>query len=70
MEDNKESKDTNESSNKGILSYDDNDEQTLFSLFGIQMTAPKGLKNPRLIYISFVLVNFILLIIIKNLISN
>lgn len=70
MEDNKESKDTNESSNKGILSYDDNDEQTLFSLFGIQMTAPKGLKNPRLIYISFIVVNFILLVILKNLISN
>ena len=70
MENNKESKDNNETLNKDLLLHDDNNEQTLFRLFGIEMTAPKGLKNPRLIYISFILVNLILLIIIKNLIST
>ena len=38
---------------KGILSYEDNEKQTLFNFFGIEMTAPKGLKNPRIIYVSF-----------------
>ena len=75
MEENKEYKDINQIDNnenlsKGILSNDDNDEQTLFRLFGIEMTAPKELKNPRVVYISFIVVNFILLIILKNLISN
>ena len=75
MEENKEYKDINQIDNnenlsKGILSNDDNDDQTLFMLFGIEMTAPTELKNPRVVYISFIVVNFILLIILKNLISN
>ena len=75
MEDNNESNDLkvnneNEFINKGILSYDDKEKQSLFRIFGIEMTAPKELKNPRLVYISFIVLNFILLIIIKNLISR
>ena len=44
---------SNKSLKNGILSYDDNEKQTLFKIFGMEMTAPKGLKNPRIIYISF-----------------
>ncbi len=55
---------------ENILSYDDNENQTLFKFLGIEMTAPKGLKNPRIVYISFIVVNLFLLIILKNLISN
>ena len=55
---------------KGVLQNENDDKQVLFRVFGVEMTAPKGLKNPRLIYISFIVVNFILLIILKNIISN
>ena len=58
---------------KGILNYNDdqneNDKQVLFRFFGIELTAPKGLKNPRIVYISFILINFFLLILLKNFIS-
>ncbi len=59
----------NDSLKKNILAYDD-EKQTLFRFFGIELTAPKGLKNPRIVYISFILINCILLIILKNLIFN
>ncbi len=54
---------------KGILQYDNDSKQVLFSIFGVEMTAPKGLKNPRIVYISFIVVNFLLLIVLRNLIS-
>ena len=55
---------------KDLLRSDNEEKQTLFRLFGIEMTAPKGLKNPRLVYISFIAVNIFLLIFLKNLIAN
>ena len=54
---------------KGILSYDNDSKQVLFRLFGIEMTAPAGLKNPRIVYISFIVINLFLLIFLKNLIN-
>ncbi len=69
MNENKESENS-KINHESILSYDDKEEQTLFRIFGMEMTAPKGLKNPRLIYISFIIVNFIALLVIKNLISR
>ena len=53
--------------NKSGSKTQDNDKQILFRLFGIEMVAPIGLKNPRIIYISFIVINFILLIILKKL---
>ena len=54
---------------KGGLQNENDDKQVLFRVFGVEMTAPKGLKNPRIVYISFIVVNLILLILLKNLIS-
>ncbi len=54
-------------SEKGILIYDDNEKQTVFKFLGIEMTAPKDLRNPRIIYIAFILINLILIIILKSL---
>ena len=56
MEDlnNSENVDLENSLKKGLLQYDDDNKQSLYKIFGIEMTAPKGLKNPRLIYISFI----------------
>ena len=68
-EDNKNKK-TEKSLKKSILVYDEDSKQTLFRFFGIELTAPKGLKNPRLVYLSFILINVILLLILKNITFN
>ena len=68
-EDNKNKK-PEKSLKKNLLAYDEDSKQTLFKFLGIELTAPKGLKNPRLVYLSFILVNVILLLIIKNLTLN
>ncbi len=67
--DNKNKK-SEESLKKSILVYDEDSKQTLFRFFGIELTAPKGLKKPRLIYLSFILINVILLLILKNITFN
>ena len=66
----KDSEEEKKSIEKVMLGENDNDNQIIFRFLGIEMTAPKGLKNPRLIYISFILVNLILLILLKNIIMN
>ncbi|KGG13271.1 hypothetical protein EV05_0950 [Prochlorococcus sp. MIT 0601] len=58
------------SSKKGLLQYRDDQKQVLFRIFGMEMTAPQGLRNPRIVYISFILINLILLIALKNFIST
>ena len=68
-EGNNNKKDAN-SLEKSILVYDDDSKQTLFRLFGVELTAPKGLKNPRLVYLSFILLNVILLLLLKNITLN
>ena len=68
-EDNKNKK-PEKSLKKSILVYDEDSKQTLFRLFGIELTAPKELKSPRLIYLSFILINVILLLILKNITFN
>ncbi len=65
-----ESEIVEEEKEKGILSYDNDEQQSLFNIFGFEMTAPKGLKNPRIVYISFIVVNLIILLVLKNLLSN
>tara|TARA_B100001250_G_scaffold59937_1_gene46744 strand:+ start:324 stop:539 length:216 start_codon:yes stop_codon:yes gene_type:complete len=71
MDETNTSKDENKekSINKGILAYDNDNKQVLFRLFGVEMTAPTGLKNPRIVYISFIVINLFLLIFLKNLIN-
>ena len=67
IEDENKYKSNKNSSKKTILAYDNDNKQTLFRFFGIELTAPKGLKNPRLVYLSFILINVFLLLILKNL---
>ena len=60
-----------EDANKqGIMNYKDDGKQSLFRIFGIELTAPAGLKNPRIVYISFILINFILLLILRSFLAN
>ncbi len=67
MEESNNSNEAIEESEKGLLNYDDDEKQTLFRIFGVEMTAPKGLKNPRIVYVSFIVINLILVVLLKSL---
>ncbi len=56
--------------NEALLEDEDNDKQTLFKFFGIQLTAPKDLKYPRIIYIGFIVINLMLLYLLTKVISG
>ena len=62
-------KNGNETS-KNILSYEDDNKQTVLKLFGIELTAPSGLKNPGIVYVAFIVINMVLFLILKSFISN
>ena len=54
---------------KGIFSYKDKGTQGVIRLFGYELTAPAGLKNPGIVYLSFILINLLIFIILKSFIS-
>ncbi len=60
----------NPKQSKGILRYSNKGEQTVFSLFGIELTAPAGLRNPGIVYLSFIVVNFILFLVLRSFINR
>ena len=49
-----------------IVSFDDKGKQSVFTFFGIEFLAPKGLKYPVLVYALFVFVNLFLFIMLKK----
>ena len=55
---------------KGIFSYKDNGTQGVINLFGYELTAPAGLKNPGIVYLSFIFVNLLIFLILKSFISG
>ena len=55
---------------KGIFSYKDQGTQGVITLFGYELTAPAGLKNPGIVYLSFIFVNLIIFLILKSFISG
>ena len=55
---------------QGIFSYKDKGTQGVMTLFGYELTAPAGLKNPGIVYLSFIFVNLIIFLIIKSFISG
>ncbi len=55
---------------QGIFSYKDKGTQGVIRLFGYELTAPAGLKNPRIVYLSFIFINLIIFIILKSFISG
>ena len=54
---------------KGIFSYKDKGTKGVITLFGYELTAPAGLKNPGVVYLSFIFVNLIIFFILKSFIS-
>ena len=55
---------------KGIFSYKNTGTQGVISLFGYELTAPSGLKNPGIVYLSFIFVNLLIFLILKSFISG
>ena len=55
---------------KGIFSYKDQGTQGVITLFGYELTAPAGLKNPGIVYLSFIFVNLLIFLILKSFISG
>ena len=55
---------------KGIFSYKDKGKQGVLTLFGYELTAPAGLKNPGIVYLSFIFVNLLIFLILKSFISG
>ena len=63
--------DSNEESkadSKGILSYSSKGTQSVISLFGFELTAPSGLKNPGIVYLFFIIVNLFIFLALRNLV--
>ena len=55
---------------KGILSYSSKGTQGVVSLFGFELTAPAGLKNPGIVYLSFIVVNLFIFLVLRSFISR
>ena len=55
---------------KGIFSYKDKGTQSVITIFGYELTAPAGLKNPGFVYLSFIFVNLLIFLILKSFISG
>ena len=68
--DNPQSTETKDDQSKGLLSYSNKGEQTVLKILGLELTAPAGLKNPGIVYISFVLVNLILFLMLRSFVLN
>ena len=66
LETNKESKEES----KGILSYSSKGKQSVISLFGVELTAPSGLKNPGIVYIAFIVINLFIFLVLRSFISG
>ncbi len=71
-EDNIEFKSNKENTkdSKGILSYSSKGKQSVISLFGIELTAPSGLKNPGIVYLAFIVVNLFIFLALRSFISG
>jgi len=55
---------------KGILSYSSKGTQSVISLFGFELTAPSGLKNPGIVYLGFIIVNLFIFLALRSFISG
>ena len=55
---------------KGILSYSNKGKQSVVTLFGFELTAPSGLKNPGLVYLAFIIINLFIFLVLRSFISG
>ena len=66
LESTKESK----AESQGILSYSSKGTQSVISFFGLELTAPSGLKNPGIVYIAFIVINLFIFLVLRSFISG
>tara|TARA_Y100001968_G_scaffold23184_1_gene18203 strand:+ start:268 stop:534 length:267 start_codon:yes stop_codon:yes gene_type:complete len=66
LESNKESK----VESKGILQYSSKGTQSVISLFGFELTAPSGLRNPGIVYLAFIIINLLIFLALRSFISG
>ena len=66
LDSNKESK----ADSKGILSYSSKGTQSVISLFGFELTAPSGLKNPGIVYLAFIVINLFIFLVLRSFVSG
>ena len=66
--DNNELESNNESKgeSKGILSYSSKGTQSVISIFGFELTAPSGLKNPGIVYLAFIIINLFIFLVLRS----
>ncbi len=55
---------------KGILSYSSKGTQSVISLFGFELTAPSGLKNPGIVYLAFIVINLFIFLVLRSFIAG
>ena len=55
---------------KGVLNYSSKGTQSVISLFGFELTAPSGLKNPGIVYLAFIIVNLFIFLALRSFISG
>ena len=65
-----ESSKENKVESKGILSYSGKDTQSVISLFGFELTAPSGLKNPGIVYLAFIIINLFIFLVLRSFVSG
>ena len=65
-----DSKEEKPSFAQGVESNKDKGTQGVITLFGYELTAPAGLKNPGVVYLSFIFVNLLIFLILKSFISG
>ena len=66
LESNKESK----AESQGILSYSSKGTQSVISFFGLELTAPSGLKNPGIVYLAFIVINLFIFLVLRSFVSR
>ena len=66
MEANTESKEDS----KGLVSYSSKGTQSVISLFGFELTAPSGLKNPGIVYLAFIVINLFIFLVLRSFVSG
>ena len=68
--DSKEEKSLISNLSEGLFKYQKTGTKSVISLFGIELTAPSNLKNPGIVYLSFIFINLVIfLLFFKNFIT-
>ena len=56
---------------EGLLKYQKTGTKSVINILGIELTAPSSLKNPGIVYLSFIIVNFVIFsLFFKNFLSG